>query len=79
LKRTAEFGLAAHRVFPAEIIAIERTRRRLGLSTPRVDHPLLATPLATPPPTVPPAYRDETVQAVMKKARAQWGKVPLLS
>jgi hypothetical protein len=70
---TAEFAASIYRVWPAEIIAVERVRQRLGLSTPRVEHPLLATPLATPPGDVVAAYADETVQRLVAKAQSLWG------
>jgi hypothetical protein len=44
------FVYGPYQMFPVDILAIARVRRDLGLEMPKVDHPLLATPLATPPP-----------------------------
>lgn len=74
---TAEFGTSTYRVWPAEVLAVARTRARLGLTTPTVEHPLMQTPLATPPPTVPPAHVDERVAALVTRARSLMGDVSL--
>jgi hypothetical protein len=44
-----EFYYPLYDVFPAEILAILRIRRRAGLETPPISHPLLETLLADPP------------------------------
>jgi hypothetical protein len=38
-----------HDIFPAEILALYRVREQLGLSTPKVDHPLLDSPFCDVP------------------------------
>ena len=45
-----EFGHSPYEMLPVDILAIARVRRDLGLEMPTVEHPLLSTPLATPPP-----------------------------
>ena len=49
-KGAPEFAHSPYQMFPVDILAIARVRRDLGLEMPTVDHPLLSTPLATPPP-----------------------------
>ena len=47
--KIAEFFALFARVFPAEIHAVLSCRRRLGLETPEIAHPLMETPLASVP------------------------------
>lgn len=63
-----EFFYAA---FPVEIIAIRRVREALGLATPEVEHPLLSTPLASPPAVVE-LTRDEVLGDLLSVARSMW-------
>jgi predicted DNA-binding WGR domain protein len=51
-------------LFPAEILAVYRVRRDLGLPTPEVQHPILATPLGRPPTSIP-ATPDDVLDRVM--------------
>jgi hypothetical protein len=44
-----EFMWSPYDVFPAEILALRRIRRELGLSRVTIEHPLLDNPLAHPP------------------------------
>lgn len=48
-----EFTGAPYDIFPVEIHAIYRVRQRLGLETPRIDHPLMNTPFGNPPKDIP--------------------------
>lgn len=54
-----EFDGAPYEVFPAEILAYQRIRRDMGVETPSIDHPLLASPLAFPPDKVPVPKDDK--------------------
>ena len=59
-----------HTLIPFEVAALVRVREVLGLTTPRVDHPLLATPLAQiprPMPKLPPDPLLENVVAACRK------------
>jgi hypothetical protein len=64
----AEFTRPPYLIFPAEILAIIRVRKDLGLSTPTIDHPLMQTPLANPPVEMP-AVNDELLDRVIAKVR----------
>ena len=66
-----EFVWPPYMLFPVDILVIGEIRKRLGLSTPRVDHPLLDTPLAKVP---PPAERprmgpDPLLDEVMARVK----------
>jgi len=68
-----EFLDPPYSLFPVDILAIARVREHLGLPMPEIDHPLMQTPLAKPPPpdkrpVLPP---DPLLDAVIAKARAQ--------
>jgi hypothetical protein len=54
----AEFVSDPHNVFPAEILAVKRVREEEGLPWPTIDHPLLNTPLAQLPPSLPRIHND---------------------
>jgi hypothetical protein len=54
----AEFVRIPHNVFPAEILAVKRVREEEGLPWPTVNHPLLNTPLAKLPPSLPRIRTD---------------------
>jgi hypothetical protein len=47
-----EFDQPPFDLLPSEILAIYAIRRKLGLATPKVEHPLLATPLASLEPDI---------------------------
>lgn len=68
-----EFVWIPYRVFPADILAIEAVRRDLGLSTPAIDHPLMATPLAkVPPPESRPRMEpDPLLEEVLVRAKQE--------
>ncbi len=74
---TAEFAPSIYRVWAAELLAVARTRARLGATTPPVEHPLMQTTLAKPPAVVPPALLDDVAQGLVDRARAAWGDVSL--
>lgn len=58
-----EFDESPFDLVPWEVLAIQVVREKSGLTTPTVDHPLLATPLcAVKPPDKP--YMDETLERV---------------
>lgn len=63
-----EFFYAA---FPIEIISIRRIRETLGLTTPVVNHPLLMTPLAKPPPVIDKTD-DRVMGDLLNVARSMW-------
>jgi hypothetical protein len=50
-------------IFPAEVHALVDVRRRIGLSTPSVSHPLLEPPLNRVPENIP-VLRDPMLDAV---------------
>ncbi len=54
----SEFTFFPSDLFPAEILAVCRVRRDLRLPTPEVQHPVLTTPLARPPASIPPTPDD---------------------
>jgi hypothetical protein len=55
-------------IYPLEIVAIQRVRRHLGLSTPTIDHPLMSSPLADAPES-PPEVDDPILSKVLKRVR----------
>lgn len=68
----APFLRSPYQIFPVDMLAIAVVRRAQGLEMPKVDHPLLSTPLATPPPREqrPRMGRpDPLLEQVMQKAR----------
>jgi len=58
-----EFDQPPFDLLPCEILAIYALRHKLGLTTPKVDHPLLATPLANLEPD-PTSGTDEVLARV---------------
>ena len=58
-----------YRVLPVEILAVRRIRADLGLPTPEVQHPLMQTPLAEVPETIPPV-KDALLEKIIAKARS---------
>jgi predicted DNA-binding WGR domain protein len=63
----SEFEYFPLSVMPLEILAVLRTRRRLGLTVPDVQHPILDTPLGRPPetaPTMPDDLLDLLIQTM---------------
>lgn len=66
-----EFVWPPYMLFPVDILVVGEIRRRLGLTTPQVDHPLLNTPLAkVPPPEQRPRMGpDPLLDEVMARAR----------
>lgn len=67
-QRFGEFARPPVDIFPAELVAIQRVRERLGLETPAIDHPLMKTPFANPPKDLRPEP-DELLTQVLKKVR----------
>jgi len=64
----AEFTHPPVDIFPAELVAIQRVREKLGLETPPIDHPLMKTPFADPPGDL--RYEsDELLNKVLEKVR----------
>ena len=69
---TQDFFAPLYDLFPVEILAIRRIRREQGLPMPAIDHPLLRTPLASPPvPT--PTPDDELLRNVSAKVCEEYG------
>jgi hypothetical protein len=64
----AEFTHPPMDIVPAELIAIQRVREKLGLETPAIDHPLMETPFANPPSNLRPEP-DELLSQVLDKVR----------
>jgi hypothetical protein len=60
----SEFTFFPSDLFPAEILAVYRVRRDLRLPTPEVQHPILSTPLARPPASIP-LTPDDVLDRVM--------------
>lgn len=65
----AEFVSVPHNVFPAEILAVKRLRNAAGLPWPAVEHPLLNTPLAQLPTSIP-QVRSDMLDRVASAAQA---------
>ena len=61
-------------VYPVEILAIQRVRRDLGLPTPEIDHPLLASALCHPPET-PPEVRDPLLEDVAARLKEEFPQI----
>lgn len=59
-----EFGWPPYQILPAEILAVYRLREMQGLPTPRIEHPLMDTPLGVLPAPVrcPP---DELLRKII--------------
>jgi len=70
---TKEFHFPPYNILPVDILAIIRVRDLLGLPTPEMDHPLMQTPVAKPPPIdeLPKHPQDALLEAVIAKARQQ--------
>jgi hypothetical protein len=64
----AEFTHPPVDIFPAELIAVQRVREKLGLKTPAIDHPLMNTPFASPPKDLRPEP-DELLAEVLYNVR----------
>ncbi len=64
----APFDDTACKLYPVEIVAIRNVREWLGLTTPKVDHPLMHTNLATMQPTTP-WPQHELVQRLEQELR----------
>jgi len=64
----AEFTHPPVDIVPAELIAIQRVREKLGLETPSINHPLMQTPFADPPRSLSPEP-DELLGQVLDKVR----------
>lgn len=69
-KEPASFDRAPYSVMPVEIFAIRRIRNEMGLEMPEFDHPLMQTPLATPPARLP-EFRDDLLDQVIARARKE--------
>jgi hypothetical protein len=65
------FAFHPYNVFPVEIMSILRIRRLLGLDTPEISHPLMETPLLTPPKT-PPVVEDALLDRVVRRFRSDF-------
>jgi hypothetical protein len=61
--RAPEFYHPPFDLLPCEVLGIYALRQKLGLETPAIDHPLLATPLASVP-VVPGFITDEVLTRV---------------
>jgi hypothetical protein len=59
-----EFYDEVFAAFPIEILAIQQIRKRLGMETPAVDHPLMQTPIARPPDEIL-FVSDELLDAIL--------------
>jgi len=67
-EESPEFIWEPYIVFPAEILAIQRVRHDMGLTTPVIEHPLMQSPLADPP-REPPDFEDELLAQVLERIR----------
>jgi hypothetical protein len=65
-----EFEEYPYCVFPAEIAALTAVRAVLGLETPLPGHPLMDSPLATPPIKVSPTP-DATLSRLVERAKLE--------
>jgi|GEM_PF-3087338 len=68
------FTWMPYNVFPVEILAIQRVRRDLGLPTPEIEHPLLESPLAHPPATLPEVH-DELLDKVIAQVKVDFPEI----
>ena len=66
LVRGDEFDVSPFDLYPVEILAIYKIRERLGLETPKIDHPLLSTPLASLAPRRITPIDDPIIRRVEK-------------
>jgi hypothetical protein len=64
-----EFFEPLYDVFPAEVLGVYEVRRLVGLATPRIEHPLMNTLLATPPSGLSPSS-CELLDAVIQSAKS---------
>jgi hypothetical protein len=56
--------------FPAEVLALQRVRKELGLATPEIKHPLLENnPMMNVPNPLPPVERDDLYDRVVARCR----------
>lgn len=65
-----EFVKAPYSYFPVEILAIQRIRFEQGLLPCSVDHPIMHTPLASVPESIP-IVKDELLDKVIEKVRRE--------
>lgn len=56
---------------PFEVLGVMRLRELDGLANPKVDHPLLATPLGRLPPTTEP-YHDALLEGILDHGKRAW-------
>jgi hypothetical protein len=63
--------------FPAELLAIARVRRELGLPDPLSQHPLGQSTLAQIPDPLPNAPKDKFFQESVARCQQAYPKLPL--
>jgi hypothetical protein len=66
-----DFGDFDYQYYPFEILTVLRLRKIHGLSVPRLDHPLMRTPLGELPESQP-LYQDALLEAVVAQARREF-------
>lgn len=64
-----EFQWPPYDLFPAEVLAIVEVRKRMRMDTPEIDHPLMRSPLASPPPLPVMFPRDALLEEAFEVAR----------
>lgn len=72
------FDSAPFNVFPVEIVAMKRVREELGLGFPKIEHPLLDTPLFNVPNLIPKKEPDELLQRFIDRCRAEMPSLEVL-
>jgi hypothetical protein len=63
-----QFGIPPCEVYPVEILALQRVRKKLGLPVPTCDHDLMKSPL-TEAPVEPPKLTDDLATRVRERLR----------
>jgi hypothetical protein len=67
----SQFGIDPCDIYPAEILALQRIRKKLGLPVPTCDHDLMKSPLADAP-TEPPQSTDDLAERIRARLRTEY-------
>jgi len=66
-----QFGIMPFEIYPVEVLAIQRVRKKLGHDVPTCEHDLFKSPLAEAP-TEPPRLSDDLSVRVRQRLRKEY-------